>query len=104
MLRDARHIAEAYTAVPSTPISVPTTVTPGVKTTPSPVAQSNEETKKAVKDWLRLEPGLYPIDTVRKADHTAHVMLQFIYSICASPDAVSRVMKTLNKAYKQDKK
>lgn len=104
MLRDARHIAEAYTAVPSTPISVPTTVTPGVKPTPSPVAQSNEEPKKTVKDWLRLEPGLYPIDTVRKADHTAHVILQFIYSICTGPDAVSRVMKTLNKAYKQDKK
>jgi len=105
MLSDSRYIAEAYaTAVPSTPISVPNTVTPGVKTTPTPVAQSNEESKKTVKDWLRLEPGLYPIDTVRKADHTAHVMLQFIYSVCAGPDAVSRVLKTLNKAYKQDKK
>jgi hypothetical protein len=104
MLRDSRHIAEAYTTVPSTPISVPNTITPGVKMTPTPVSQGNEETKKTVKDWLRLEPGLYPIDTVRKADHTAHVMLQFIYSICAGPDAVNRVLKTLNKAYKQDKK
>ena len=95
MHNDARSIAEAYAvAVPKTP--VPT--------------QSNEEKKEpetpkpAVKDWLRLEPGLYPIDTVRKADHTAHVLLQFIYSVCASPDAVHRVFKTLNKAYKQDKK
>ena len=107
MLRDSRHIAEAYTAVPSTPISVPSTITPGVKTAPAAVAavpQANEETKKTVKDWLRLEPGLYPIDTIRKADHTAHVLLQFIYSISASPDAVSRIMKTLNKAYKQDHK
>jgi hypothetical protein len=104
MLRDARHIAEAYTSVPSTPISVPTPGTPSVITTPIPVSQGNEETKKTVKDWLRLEPGLYPIDTIRKADHTAHVILQFIYSISASPDAVSRIFKTLNKAYKQDHK
>jgi hypothetical protein len=91
MLRDARHLAEAYTAI--TPV-------PG---------QSNEEQKvetpKApVKDWLRLEPGLYPIDTIRKADHTAHAILQFIYSICSGPDSVHRVLKTLNKAHKQDKK
>lgn len=104
MLRDSRHIAEAYTSVPSTPISVPSVTSPSIQTTPNPVGQSNEETKKAVKDWLRLEPGLYPIDTVRKADHTAHVILQFIYSICASPDAVHRVLKTINKAYKQDHK
>jgi hypothetical protein len=104
MLRDSRQIAEAYTAVPSTPVPVPNVITPGVKTAPAAVPQSNEETKKTVKDWLRLEPGLYPIDTIRKADHTAHVMLQFIYSISASPDAVSRIMKTLNKAYKQDHK
>lgn len=100
MLRDSRHIAEAYTAVVPKP-----TVT---NTVPSSVEQSSEEPKKdvpkPVKDWLRLEPGLYPIDTIRKADHTAHVILQFIYSICSGPDAVSRVLKTLNKAYKQDKK
>ena len=105
MLRDSRQIAEAYdTAVTSVPVSVPNVITPGVKTAPTAVPQANEETKKTVKDWLRLEPGLYPIDTIRKADHTAHVILQFIYSISASPDAVSRVMKTLNKAYKQDHK
>lgn len=99
MLRDSRQIAEAYTSVPSTTV-------PNVQIASNPVSnsQSNEETKKTVKDWLRLEPGLYPIDTVRKADHTAHVILQFIYSVCASPDAVHRVLKTINKAYKQDHK
>jgi len=104
MLRDSRQIAEAY-------ISVPSTTGPSVQTTPNPIAtagqpagQSNEEPKPAVKDWLRLEAGLCPIDTVRKADHTAHTILQFIYSICASPDAVHRVLKTINKAYKQDHK
>jgi hypothetical protein len=102
MLKDVRHIAEAYaTAVPKPPVQ------PAASTLP--VAQSNEEATKeapkpAVKDWLRLEPGLYPIDTIRKADHTAHVLLQFIYSVCAGPDAVHRVFKTLNKSYKQDKK
>jgi hypothetical protein len=108
MLRDTRHIAEAYaTQMPA--VSVPDATGPSItaKTGVPPTAslnQSNEEPKKVVKDWLRLEPGLYPIDTVRKADHTAHVILQFIYSICASPDAVARVMKTVNKAYKQDHK
>jgi len=100
MLRDSRQIAEAY-------LSAPSTTGPSVQVTPNPIAtagQSNEEAKKTVKDWLRLEPGLYPIDTVRKADHTAHVILQFIYSVCASPDAVHRVLKTINKAYKQDHK
>jgi len=58
MLRDSRHIAEAYTTVPSTPISVPNTITPGVKMTPTPVSQGNEETKKTVKDWLRLTRAL----------------------------------------------
>ena len=104
MLRDARHIAEAYTSVvPPAPIGA---TSPGIPAGPVNItqAQSNEESKKSVKDWLRLEPGLYPIDTVRKADHTAHVVLQFIYSICASPDAVHRVLKTINKAYKQDHK
>jgi hypothetical protein len=101
MLKDVRHIAEAYAStVPKPPVP---------QTVPASPAQSNEEVKKdvpkpAVKDWLRLEPGLYPIDTIRKADHTAHVLLQFIYSICSGPDAVHRVFKTLNKAYKQDKK
>jgi len=103
MLRDARHLAEAYAAVPQKPtIPVPSQVT-------TSLGQSNEEPKNEapkvpVKDWLRLEPGLYPIDTIRKADHTAHVLLQFIYSICSGPDSVHRVMKTLNKAHKQDKK
>ena len=107
MLRDSRHIAEAYTAVPQKPSITPITPTPGqVQAT---LTQSNEEPKKEtpkapVKDWLRLEPGLYPIDTIRKADHTAHVLLQFIYSICSGPDSVHRVLKTLNKAHKQDKK
>jgi hypothetical protein len=102
MLKDVRHIAEAYaTAVPKPPVQQ-------VAPTPS-AGQSNEEAAKetpkpVVKDWLRLEPGLYPIDTIRKADHTAHVLLQFIYSVCAGPDAVHRVFRTLNKAYKQDKK
>jgi len=104
MLRDSRHIAEAYAT------AVPATTTPAL---PGHVAaslgQANEEPKKdtpkaAVKDWLRLEPGLYPIDTIRKADHTAHTILQFIYSISAGPDAVSRILKTINKAYKQDHK
>jgi hypothetical protein len=100
MLRDSRQIAEAYTSVPSATV-------PSVQTTSNPIttaSQSNEEPKPAVKDWLRLEAGLCPIDTVRKADHTAHTILQFIYSICASPDAVHRVLKTINKAYKQDHK
>jgi len=107
MLRDSRYIFKEYaTSVPSSPVPSPaTTIVPPNK----PLNQAAEEPKKeapkqAVKDWLRLEPGLYPIDTIRKADHTAHVMLQFIYSICASPDAVSRVLKTINKAYKQDHK
>jgi hypothetical protein len=103
MLRDSRHIAEAYISVPQKPA-----VQPIAPVSPS-LNQANEEPKKevpkqAVKDWLRLEPGLYPIDTIRKADHTAHVLLQFIYSICSGPDSVHRVLKTLNKAHKQDKK
>jgi hypothetical protein len=103
MLRDARHLAEAYTAMPQK-VATPT---PGQ--IPSALSQSNEEPKSempkvAIKDWLRLEPGLYPIDTVRKADHTAHAILQFIYSVCSGPDSVHRVLKTLNKAHKQDKK
>lgn len=118
MIRDVRHLASLYeTAIPSQQIgsNVRTgPVTPGdSQSINSDVPnQSNEEKKeidpkqvtKAIKDWIRLEPGLYPIDTVRKADHTAHVILQFIYSICASPDAVHRVIKTVNKAYKQDHK
>lgn len=116
MLRDARHIAEAYnTVAPATkPTSVPSAgpmttpaqsavITPGAGTL-NIASVNNEETKKDVKDWIRLEPGLCPIDTIRKADHTAHTILQFIYSICASPDAVNRVLKTINKAYKQDHK
>jgi hypothetical protein len=102
MIRDSRIIAETYATVVPKPATTPTTI-------PStPVSQSNEtvkETPKApVKDWLRLEPGLYPIDTIRKADHTAHAILQFIYSVCSGPDHVHRVLKTVNKAYKQDKK
>jgi hypothetical protein len=97
MLRDARHLAEAYTTVPQK------------IATPAVLGQSNEEPKTempkvAIKDWLRLEPGLYPIDTIRKADHTAHAILQFIYSVCSGPDSVHRVLKTINKAHKQDKK
>jgi hypothetical protein len=101
MHKDARYIAEAYTSVTPTPAPAP------VGKTVTPMSQAAEEPKKEVKpvkDWLRLEPGLYPIDTIRKADHTAHVLLQFIYSVCSGPDAVHRVFKTLNKAYKQDKK
>jgi len=117
MLRDARHIAEAYSAVPTKPVSVPGSTPLATPTATAPVnpgdtrtlSIANEEPKKeapkqAVKDWIRLEPGLYPIDTIRKADHTAHTILQFIYSISAGPDAVSRILKTLNKAYKQDHK
>lgn len=103
MHNDARQIAEAYTAIPQKP------ATPVPGQTAVTLSQANQETvketpKAPVKDWLRLEPGLYPIDSIRKADHTAHVLLQFIYSICSGPDAVHRVFKTLNKAYKQDKK
>ena len=100
MLRDSRQIAEAYGSVPSS-------MGPSVQVAANPITtagQSNEEQKPIVKDWLRLETGLCPIDTIRKADHTAHTVLQFIYSICASPDAVHRVLKTINKAYKQDHK
>jgi hypothetical protein len=105
MLRDSRLIAEVYASVPA-PIG-PSVVT---KTdVPTTASIANEEPKKEapkqnIKDWIRLEPGLCPIDTVRKADHTAHTILQFIYSICASPDAVHRILKTINKAYKQDHK
>jgi hypothetical protein len=102
MLRDSRRIAEAYATT-----SVPSTVGPSViagNDVPAVASIANEEPKKTVKDWIRLEPGLCPIDTVRKADHTAHTILQFIYSVCASPDAVNRVLKTINKAYKQDHK
>jgi hypothetical protein len=110
MLRDSRIIAElAYSSANS---NGPIPVGQGISTSqtmPNMPSVANEEPKKevskqAVKDWIRLEPGLYPIDTVRKADHTAHTILQFIYSICASPDAVHRVLKTINKAYKQDHK
>lgn len=115
MLRDSRHIAEAYnTVIPSKPISVPSSgpMTTPVKSVVNNVSDGNatlnvaneEIKKKEVKDWIRLEQGLCPIDTIRKADHTAHIILQFIYSICSSPDAVSRVLKTINKAYKQDHK
>ena len=108
MLRDSRLIAEI--AYNSTDPMVPGRPIPTSPMTPNSIPNvANEELKKEspkqnVKDWLRLEPGLYPIDTIRKADHTAHVILQFIYSVCASPDAVNRVLKTLNKAYKQDHK
>jgi len=99
MIRDSRYIAEAYTSIPQKP----TTPVPGAVAVS--LNQAEQETAKPqIKDWLRLESGLCPIDTVRKADHVAHVVLQFIYSICSGPDAVHRVIKTLNKAYKQDKK
>lgn len=107
MLRDSRLIAEI--AYNSTDPMIPGRGIATSQTMPNMPSVANEEPKKetpkqAVKDWIRLEPGLYPIDTVRKADHTAHTILQFIYSICASPDAVHRVLKTINKAYKQDHK
>jgi|GEM_PF-5082928 len=106
MLRDSRIIAEI--AYNSTDAMIPGRGIATSQTIPNMPSVANEEPKKevksAVKDWIRLEPGLCPIDTVRKADHTAHMILQFIYSVCASPDAVSRVLKTINKAYKQDHK
>jgi len=114
MLRDSRLIAElAYSSANSNDPIIPGQGISTSQTMPNMPSVANEEPKKevdskqvvkAVKDWIRLEPGLYPIDTIRKADHTAHTILQFIYSICASPDAVSRVLKTINKAYKQDHK
>ncbi|NBP03612.1 MAG: hypothetical protein EBU90_26655 [Proteobacteria bacterium] len=59
----------------------------------------------AVKDWYRLEPGMHPIDSDRKAVHTGYTILQFIYSICQNhPDFVAKVMKSLRKAYEQDRK
>jgi hypothetical protein len=107
MLRDVRLIAEI--AYNSADAMIPGKGISTSQTMPNMPSVANEEPKKetskqATKDWIRLEPGLYPIDTVRKADHTAHTILQFIYSICASPDAVHRVLKTINKAYKQDHK
>jgi hypothetical protein len=107
MLKDSRIIAEI--AYNSTNAIIPGKGIATSQTMPNmPASIANEEPKKdtkpATKDWIRLEPGLCPIDTVRKADHTAHMILQFIYSVCASPDAVSRVLRTINKAYKQDHK